>query len=113
MRIIKTTRLTYLPLGKFILLLPILRCNLLFPFYMFVTDYSFQEVSARVDKFLFDNLVNGDDCWSLGVRNILTSENYVKIRSIRLLGKSTFYRQERCLLMPPSYLLNDHFQGLY
>jgi len=46
----------------------------------------FQEVSARVDKFLFDNLVNGDDCWSLGVRNILTSENYVKIRSIRLLG---------------------------
>jgi len=46
----------------------------------------FQEVSARVDKFLFDNIVSGDDCWSLAVRNVLTAEDYVKIRSIRLLG---------------------------
>ena len=46
----------------------------------------FQEISARVDKFLFDNLVSGDDCWSGAVRNVLAAEDYVKVRAIRLLG---------------------------
>jgi len=46
----------------------------------------FQEVSARFDKYLFDNLVSGDDCWSLSFRNVLVKHSYVKVRTIRLLG---------------------------
>ena len=51
-----------------------------------ILAFRFQEVSARVDKFLFDNLVSGDDCWSGAVRNVLAAEDYVKVRAIRLLG---------------------------
>ena len=46
----------------------------------------FQEVSARMDKFLFDTVINGDDQWTMSVKQELSTYGYIKIRSYRLLG---------------------------
>ena len=46
----------------------------------------FQEVSARADKYLIDAFVSGNDPWTMTVMNELKPHDYVKIKSIRLLG---------------------------
>ena len=46
----------------------------------------FQEVSARVDNYLFDSFINGEDPWTTSVMHELQPYGYVKVRSIRLLG---------------------------
>ena len=54
------------------------------PYDMYIIG--FQEVSARVDKYLFDTFMNGDDPWTMAVIDELKPHGYIKIRSIRLLG---------------------------
>ena len=46
----------------------------------------FQEVSARVDNFLLDTFVTGEDPWTTSVKNRLSPYEYIKVRSYRLLG---------------------------
>ena len=46
----------------------------------------FQEVSARVDKYLFDSFVKGEDPWTMAVVDELKPCGYKKVRTIRLLG---------------------------
>ena len=54
------------------------------PYDMYIIG--FQEVSARVDKYLFDTFMNGDDPWTMAILDALKPHGYIKIRSIRLLG---------------------------
>ena len=67
----------------------------------------FQEVSARMDKYLIDTVISGEDSWTESVREVLAPHGYIKVRTYRLLGivLSLF-----CLKKHLSYLRNIQTQ---
>jgi len=48
----------------------------------------FQELSLRLDNYVLDSMLYGEDTWTQACRNVLNRHDYVKIRSQRLLGFS-------------------------
>ena len=59
----------------------------------------FQEVKSRIDCYFVDTLINGEDTWTTKVRNALVPHDYVKLRTIRLLGivLSVFCRRKHLI----------------
>lgn len=48
----------------------------------------FQELSLRLDNYVLDSMMYGEDTWTKACRNVLNRHGYIKIRSQRLMGFS-------------------------
>jgi len=48
----------------------------------------FQELSLRLDNYVVDSMLYGEDAWTKACRDVLVRHDYVKIRSQRLMGFS-------------------------